>query len=168
MLADFSEAEAEDPPAGTAKAGQKTAIPDIQKYANSGPLMEKLNTWFDEQLDQHLAAPNSGLGQAIGYMLKHWAGLTLFLKVPGASLDNKLCEQALKKAILHRKNALLYKTTHGAQVGDLFMSLTHTCNLSGVNPFDYLTALQEHADELSESQDRWMPWNYTSGHTESS
>ncbi len=135
---------------------------------NSGPLMEKLNTWFHEQLDQHLAEPNSGLGQAIGYMLKHWEALTLFLRVPGAPLDNNLCEQALKKAILHRKNALFYKTTHGARVGDLFMSLIHTCNLSGVNPFDYLTALQKHAAELSESPDRWMPWNYTSAQTEPS
>ena len=136
--------------------------------ANSGPLMEKLNTWFHEQLNQHLVEPNSGLGQAIGYMLKHWEALTLFLREPGAPLDNNLCEQALKKAILHRKNALFYKTTHGAQVGDLFMSLIHTCNLSGVNPFDYLTALQEHAAELSKSPDRWMPWNYTSAQTESS
>lgn len=128
---------------------------------NSGPLMEELNTWFHQQLDQHVVEPNSGLGQAIGYMLKHWEALTLFLRVPGAPLDNNLCEQALKKAILHRKNALFYKTEHGAQVGDLFMSLIHTCNLDGVNPFDYLTALQEHAAELSEHPDRWMPWNYT-------
>lgn len=47
-------------------------------------------------------------------------------------------------------------------VGDLFMSLIHTCNLSGTNPFDYLTALLEHASELSESPDKWMPWNYKS------
>jgi hypothetical protein len=29
----------------------------------------------------------------------------------------------LKKAILHRKNALFYKTQNGADVGDIFMSL---------------------------------------------
>ena len=127
---------------------------------NSDSLMEDLNTWFHQQLDQHAVEPNSGLGQAIGYMLNHWEALTLFLKVPNAPLDNNLCEQALKKAILHRKNALFFKTEHGAQVGDLFMSLIHTCNLAGVNPFDYLTALQEHASELSEHPDRWMPWNY--------
>lgn len=59
------------------------------------------------------------------------------------------------------KLPLFYKTEHGAQVGDLFMSLIHTCNLAGANPFDYLTALQEHAAELAEHPDRWMPWNYT-------
>jgi hypothetical protein len=29
------------------------------------------------------------------------------------------------------------------------MSLIHTCELNGDNPFDYLTELQKHADELS-------------------
>lgn len=97
---------------------------------NSGPLMENLKDWFHEQLQRKTVEPNSGLGQAIGYMLNHWQALTLFLEVPNAPLDNNLCEQALKKAILHRKNALFYKTEHGAWFGDLFMSLIHTCNLA--------------------------------------
>jgi len=29
------------------------------------------------------------------------------------------------------------------------MSLIHTCELCGANPFDYLTELQRHADELA-------------------
>ena len=73
--------------------------------------------------------------------------LTLFLPA-GAPLDNNICERALKKAILHRKNSLFYKSEHGAHVGDLFMSLIHTCELCGANPFDYLTELQRHAAEL--------------------
>ncbi|MGD0222395.1 MAG: transposase [Terriglobia bacterium] len=32
----------------------------------------------------------------------------------GAPLDNNICERALKKAILHRKNSLFYKTRNGA------------------------------------------------------
>jgi transposase len=70
------------------------------------------------------------------------------------------CEQALKKAILHRQNASFYKIEKGARVGDLFMSLIHTCELNGVNPFDYLTELSKHADELSVHPADWMPWNY--------
>jgi transposase len=129
--------------------------------SKSGPLMEDLKTWLNDQLDQKKVEPNCGLGQAISYMLNHWKPLTLFLRVPKAPLDNNICERALKKAILHRKNALFYKTENGARVGDLFMSLIYTCNLAGVNPFDYLTALQQHASELSERPGRWMPWNYT-------
>jgi len=66
----------------------------------------------------------------------------------------------LKKAILHRKNSLFYKTLNGARVGDLFMSLIHTCELNGANPFDYLTELLRHAEELKRSPSKWMPWNY--------
>ena len=104
--------------------------------------------------------PNSGLGQAITYMLKHWEKLTLFLRQAGAPLDSNIVERALKKAILHRKNALFYRTRNGAHVGDLFMSLIHTCESCGGNPFDYLTELQRHAAELADDPDRWMPWNY--------
>ena len=126
----------------------------------SSSLMKKLKNWLNEQLDQKKVEPNSGIGQAITYMLKHWKPLTAFLRIRNAPLDNNICERALKKAILHRKNALFYKTEHGAKVGDLFMSLIHTCNLAKVNPFDYLTALQKHSSEMAKHPDRWLPWNY--------
>jgi transposase len=61
----------------------------------------------------------------------HWKALTLFLQRAGAPLDNNLFERGLKRAVLHRKSSLLYRTLNGAQVGDLFMSLTHTCELCG-------------------------------------
>ena len=63
-------------------------------------------------------------------------------------------------AILHRKNALFYKTQNGARVGDLFMSLIYTSQLCGANPFDYLTELQRHRRELFRTPPEWMPWNY--------
>jgi hypothetical protein len=126
----------------------------------SGPTMQDLHAWLNRQLDEKQVEPNSGLGHAIKYMLRHWDKLTLFLREPGAPLDNNVCERALKKAILHRKNALFYKTQNGARVGDLFLSLIYTCELNQANPFDYLTELQRHRDELAASPERWMPWNY--------
>jgi hypothetical protein len=128
--------------------------------AESGPLMKELKTWLTRQFEERLVEPNSGLGKAISYLLKHWKKLTLFLREPGAPLDNNVCERALKRAILHRKNALFYKTQKGAHVGDLFMSLIHTCQLNGADPFDYLTALQRHAEALRSNPQAWMPWNY--------
>jgi transposase len=128
--------------------------------AKSAPLMAEFEKWMNEQIAERKVEPNSGLGKAISYMTNHFHKLTLFLRVPGAPLDNNLCERALKKAILHRKNALFYKTENGAHVGDLFMSLIHTCQLAGVSPFDYLTELQIHAAELSRNPQQWMPWNY--------
>jgi transposase len=126
----------------------------------SQPTMQQLHDWLTRQLGEKLTEPNSALGGAIGYMLRHWDKLTLFLRQAGAPLDNNLCERALKKAILHRKNALFYKTRNGARVGDLFMSLIYTCELNQANPFDYLTQLQRHADALAACPQLWMPWNY--------
>ena len=127
---------------------------------HSGPVMEKLRSWCHVQFAERNVEPNSGLGQAISYLLKHWEKLTLFLRAAQAPLDNNLVERALKKAILHRKNSLFYKTRNGALMGDLFMSLIHTCELNGANPFDYLTELQRHSAELKLSPSEWMPWNY--------
>jgi transposase len=127
---------------------------------HSGPLMKQLHGWMEEQLAERKTEPNSGLGKAISYVLNHWPKLTLFLQQPGAPLDNNIVERALKKAILNRKNALFYKSLNGAGVGDLFMSLIHTCELNGANPFDYLTELQRHSGKLPRNSSEWMPWNY--------
>jgi hypothetical protein len=127
---------------------------------HSGPIMDDLKTWLNQQLDDKRVEPNSALGVAIQYMINHWEKLILFLRKPGAPLDNNICERALKKAILHRKNSYFYKTPNGARMGDLFMSLIHTCQLNGVNSFDYLTALQKHASAVAASPGDWLPWNY--------
>ena len=145
-------------------AGEQGMTPEERlcfHQAPSGPVMEKLHVWLTAQLEEKKVEPNSGLGQAITYMRKHWEKLTLFLRQAGAPLDNNLCERALKKAILHRKNSLFYKTRNGARVGDLYMSLIHTAELCGANPFDYLTELQRHAADLQQNPWGWMPWNYS-------
>lgn len=126
----------------------------------SQPVMDALHAWFEAQFNEKKVEPNSGLGEAITYCLKRWTRLTLFLRQAGAPLDSNLVERALKKCILHRKNSLFYKTENGAEMGDLHMSLIHTCELNGVNPFEYLIELQKHAEELTQHPADWMPWNY--------
>lgn len=127
---------------------------------HSQPLMDDLENWCHTQLDEQIVEPNSNLGKAIRYMIRHWDALTLFLEQPGAPLDNNICERALKKAILHRKNSMFYKTQHGARVGDLFMSIIHTCQLNGVNALDYLQTLTEHGGKLAAAPQQWLPWTY--------
>jgi hypothetical protein len=132
-----------------AEARERGLTPDDRLRLHqdrSRPVMDKLHAWLEAQLAERRTEPNSGLGQAIMYLLRHWHPLTLFLRKAGAPLDNNLVERALKRAVLHRKNALFYRTLNGAQVGDLFMSLIHTCQLCGANSFACPT--------------EWMPWNY--------
>jgi transposase len=127
---------------------------------HSKPTMDNLKQWLQCQFDEKLVEPNSALGEAISYLLKRWDALTLFLRKAGAPLDNNICERALKKSILLRKNSLFFKTRNGARVGDIYMSLIHTCELNDINAFDYLNQLQLNALDVVEHPDCWMPWNY--------
>ncbi|MGC9225585.1 MAG: IS66 family transposase, partial [Terracidiphilus sp.] len=60
---------------------------------HSRAVMESLHARMKMQLDEHLTEPNSGLGQAIQYMLRHWSALTLFLRQPRAPRDNTIVER---------------------------------------------------------------------------
>ena len=128
--------------------------------AHSKPIMDDLQRWMNDQFEQRQVEPNCGLGKALRYLIRHWNELTLFLRKAGAPLDNNLCEQLLKRAILHRKGSMFYKTVNGAEVGDIYMSLIHTCRLCDVNPFEYLQALQQHAQDVNGHAAQWLPWNY--------
>ena len=145
------------------KAKEQKLSPDERLHfhqQHSGPVMEELKEWLQKQFDEKRVEPNSGLGDAIRYMQRHWEKLTLFLRVASAPLDNNIVERALKKAILNRKNAYFYKTEKGAAVGDLFMSFIHTCELAKVNAFDYLFALLQHHEQAATDPAAWMPWNF--------
>ena len=61
---------------------------------HSGPVMEELHDWLEAQFAEQKTEPNSGLGKAISYLLKHWTKLTLFLRQAGAPLDNNIVTAA--------------------------------------------------------------------------
>lgn len=132
----------------------------LYHQTNSKPILDELQKWIQSQFDERLVEPNSRLGDAMKYMLSHWDGLTCFLDVEGAPLDNNLVERILKRAVLHRKNALFFKTLHGARIGDILMSLIETCALNKINPFDYLVTLIRNAREVRRNPAEWLPWNY--------
>ena len=126
----------------------------------SAPIMRNLERWLRDQIEEGKVEPNSGLGQAITYMRKHWVPLTLFLREPGAPLDNNACEAVVKRAIMHRKNSLFYRTATGARAGDTFMSLIHSAELNGVEPFEYLIELLKHPEDVERDPGTWLPWTY--------
>lgn len=41
---------------------------------HSQPLMNQLHAWLEAQFAERKAEPNSGLGKAITYLLRHWKG----------------------------------------------------------------------------------------------
>lgn len=128
--------------------------------AHSLPLLERMKAWLQQQSDQHLIEPNSPLGKAVQYLNKHWGGLTGFCKHLDAPLDSNIVERALKMAISNRKNSYFFKTSHGANVGCLLMSMIKTASQAAVSPFAYLEALLRHRRDLRQNPGLWLPWNY--------
>lgn len=128
--------------------------------AHSGEVMERLRVWIAKQFAERLVEPNSNLGKALTYMVKHWEGLTKFLTVAGAPLDNNICERALKLAVLHRKNTLFYKTEVGAAVGDSLMSVIETCALNHINVWEYLLWVVRNERAVRRDPSAWLPWDF--------
>jgi hypothetical protein len=126
----------------------------------SAAAMEEARTYMAAQLDDKRIEPNSDLGKAFNYFLSRWDKFTLFLHLPGAPLDNNICERALKMAIRHRNASLFYRSERGAQVGDIYMTLIYTAELHGQNPYHYLTQLQRNYKAVAETPADWLPWTY--------
>ena len=94
-------------------------------------------------------------------MLNHWHALTQFLRVAGAPLDNNICERALKKAILHRRQlALLQDGARRARRRRLHEPHPHRRALRCATRSTTSCALLRHADEVRTAPGEWMPWNY--------
>jgi hypothetical protein len=129
-----------------------------KKY--SKPVMDQLKVWAENQLNNGLIEPNNALGQAIMYMLKRWDKFTRFCEIAGAALDNNGTEEVLKIPIRVRKNAYFFATLHGAFIGGMLTSLVVTAARAGVNPVEYLTALQQNKTHVFKSPKDWLPWNY--------
>ena len=126
----------------------------------SAKIMEDLRDWMAKQEKGKAIEPNSGMGKALKYMLKRWKKFTLFTRKAGVPLENNIAERALKRSILHRRNSLFFRNQHGADIGDIYMSVIHTAELHGANPWEYLTVIQRNASAVRLDPSRWMPWNY--------
>jgi len=127
-----------------------------QRYSES--IMTELHEWLEQQIQGGEVEPNSSLGKAMKYLLKHWVKLTRFLHWEGAPLDNNLVERTLKLMIRQRRNSLFYASEHGARVASCLTSLIATAVEAGVNVLDYLVTLQQHRAELVEAPAHWLPW----------
>ena len=126
----------------------------------SGRILMGLRRWGLKKFATKKIEVNAPLGGAIKYLLNNWKGLTEFLRTPGVPLDNSAAERLLKRAILHRKNSLFYRTILGAYVGDVIMSLVETSRSCGGNPFEYLVALHRNRDIVRKAPSKFFPWNY--------
>jgi transposase len=124
----------------------------------SQPLMDELKAWVEVTLTQ--VEPNGVLATECQYLINHWSGLTQFLHIPGAPLDNNLIEALLKTIILYRKNSQSFKTQYSAEYGSRLISVIVTCLINGIDAIDYLTQLQRYESAVWRDPAAWAPWCY--------
>jgi hypothetical protein len=132
----------------------------VYHQKHSLPAMLEGKAYMENLLSSKQVEPNESLGKAIKYMLRHWEKLTRFLQIPGAPIHNNDMERGLKVPIRGRNTWLFYKTKYGAMVGGVLTSIIYTCELSGINPFEYLIALQVYKNQIVKEPKAWLPWNY--------
>ena len=130
---------------------------------NSKPLMEQINSYCKGLLEEHKVEPNSKFGEAVKYFINHYDGLMAFTKYLGAPLDNNESERVLKLIIRRRKNSFFFKTVAGAEVAEVIQSVIYTAaryDMDGLR--EYLIAVFQNEEQVSQSPEKWMPWNYKS------
>lgn len=137
-------------------AEERLAYP--QTY--SGPLLDGLKEGLEQQGTERTVEPNSSLGQAIAYLLKHWVPLTRFLTVPGAPRDNNGAERARKLGIRQRKNSRCYATEQSASIASLLTRVIAPCVPAGGNAVAYRGAVQTHRHAVFADPAAWLPWPY--------
>jgi hypothetical protein len=89
--------------ATTRQQGLTAAARLAYHQTHSGPILDRLKTWLEDQVRERLVEPNSRLGKAFQYLLNHWHTLTQFLRVPGAPLDNNTVEVRFVDPKLNQK-----------------------------------------------------------------
>ncbi len=127
---------------------------------HSEPLMKTLETWFNRVLSAGEVEPNSVLAAECQYLSNHWEGLTQFLRIAGAPLDNNALEAMLKYMITYRKNSQSFKTVYSADYGSRLISIIVTCMVNNIDAIDYLTQLQLHEHAVWQNPEAWAPWQY--------
>ena len=145
------------------EAGAK-GMSDEERLAHhqkqSGPMMCELKQWMDQEVQEKRVEPNSSLGKAISYFQNNYEELTTFLRVPGAPINNNIAEQALKAPVMIRKNAYFYRTSYGARVGGIILSVLVTCRLNQTNIWNYLVSVLKKSAEVKRNPGAFLPWNY--------
>ena len=153
---------------------RENQLTDIERrdyhQQHSLPVMHQLRELCELQLaseqdEQPLVEPNSNLGKAMRYFIKHFTGLSAFCRIPGAPLDNNDSERALKLVIRGRKNSLFHQTAVGANIADVICSVLAICHEQGVDAQDYLVAVQRNQLQVKASPEKWLPWNYPTSTT---
>ena len=126
----------------------------------SQPLVDELHVYMRAQVAR--LARGHDLAKAINYILKRWAGFTLFLQDGRVCLSNNAAERGLRGIALGRKSWLFCGSDRGGQRAAAMYSLIVTAKMNGVDPQAWLAdVLSRIATHPAHRLDELLPWNWT-------
>jgi transposase len=137
-------------------AGERLAV----RRMLSWPLVEDLHIYMRAQVAR--LARGHDLAKAINYILKRWAGFTLFLEDGRVCLSNNAAERGLRGIALGRKSWLFCGSDRGGQRAAAMYSLIVTAKMNCVDPQAWLAdILARIATHPAHRLDELLPWNWT-------
>lgn len=129
------------------------------RQAQSKPLLDEMKAWLETHYPNVL--PQSPLGKAFAYTLKHWEGLCQFLDDGRLEVDNNLTEQEIKPLVIARKNFMFANSMDGAYALCLHLSLIRTALLHQLEPRAYYNHILKQTPlcKTVEDYEKLLPWN---------
>ena len=126
----------------------------------SRPMVDDLGLYMRAQLER--LARGHDLAKAIKYVLKRWAGFTLFLEDGRVCLSNNAAERGLRGIALGRKSWLFCGSDRGGQRAAVMYSLIVTAKINRIDPQAWLAdVLARIATHPAHRLDELLPWNWT-------
>jgi hypothetical protein len=127
---------------------------------HSTAIIQAIYSKIEELFAQKQVEPNSDFGGVLKYWLRHRKGLTAFLRVPQAKLDNNWAEFALRLMALYRNASLFFKTQRSATIMNDLFSIVSTCEANKINAFAYLNWLQVNWQAVQAEPQHYLPWHF--------
>jgi len=129
------------------------------RQEQSRPIINAFKIWLDENYKTVL--PQSPLGKAFAYSIRHWDGLTKFLDDGRLEFDNNLTEQQIKPAVMSRKNFLFAYSVDGAKALCIHLALIQTALAHHFDPYAYYLKIFKEIPYCQELEDyeKLFLWN---------
>lgn len=108
----------------------------VRRQEKAVPILKKLKAWMEEHAFTVL--PKSPLGQAIGYTLPRWDGLSAYAIHGQIEIDNNLAENAIRPLAIGRKNYLFAGSHEAAEMTAAIYSFMASCKKNNINEFEWL------------------------------
>lgn len=109
------------------------------RQQQSLPILREFHQWLEAA--QARVLPKSPVGQAIGYVLPRWEGLTRYSQDGSLAIDNNLSERMIRPCAIGRKNYLFFGSDDGGHAAAVLYSILASAKANQVEPFAYVRDL---------------------------